>query len=90
MISTQRKSRETTDLGRWRLKDDDSRHTWHYLADNYTAQQWPQSHAEKYYLDWPLVILTFGLSYLAEGLILFRIYLLYPNQPQHLMLLTMV
>ncbi|KAM5349570.1 hypothetical protein ACJ41O_006075 [Fusarium nematophilum] len=45
---------EKTDLGRWRLKDDDSRHTWHYLADEDAARDWPQSYAEKHYLDLPL------------------------------------
>lgn len=44
-----------TDLTRWRLKDDDSRHTWHYLDNEAAEKDWPQSHAEKYYLDLPLV-----------------------------------
>lgn len=46
---------EKTDLHRWRLKDDDSRHTWHYLEDDKAAKDWPQSYAEKYYLNLPLV-----------------------------------
>lgn len=44
-----------TDYTRWRLKDDDSRHTWHYLEDDEEMKKWPQSTAEKYYLNMPLV-----------------------------------
>lgn len=44
-----------TDPTRWRMKDDDSRHTWHYLTTKKAAQEWPQSYAEKYYLGLPLV-----------------------------------
>lgn len=40
---------------RWRMKDDESRHTWHYLASDKAAKEWPQSLAEKYYLNLPLV-----------------------------------
>ncbi|KAJ3548651.1 hypothetical protein NM208_g896 [Fusarium decemcellulare] len=43
-----------TDYSRWRLKDDDSRHTWHYLPDEESARDWPQSHADKYYMKLPL------------------------------------
>ncbi|KAM3507803.1 hypothetical protein MY11210_007006 [Beauveria gryllotalpidicola] len=43
-----------TDYARWRLKDDDSRHTWHYLIDDDELDKWPQSNAEKYYLNLPL------------------------------------
>ncbi|KAK4093729.1 hypothetical protein Purlil1_2063 [Purpureocillium lilacinum] len=43
-----------TDPARWRLKDDDSRHTWHYLPDAKAAKEWPQSYAEKWYLNLPL------------------------------------
>ncbi|KAG6037956.1 hypothetical protein E4U41_004618 [Claviceps citrina] len=39
-----------TDPTRWRLKDDDSRHTWHYLVSEQEAKDWPQSYAEKYFL----------------------------------------
>lgn len=46
---------EKTDSTRWRLKDDDSRHTWHYLADDKAAEDWPQSYAEKWFLNLPLV-----------------------------------
>jgi lanosterol synthase len=44
-----------TDPTRWRMKDDDSRHTWHYLTTKKAAQEWPQSYAEKYYLGLHLV-----------------------------------
>ncbi|KAH7152024.1 oxidosqualene:lanosterol cyclase [Dactylonectria estremocensis] len=43
-----------TDHTRWRLRDDDSRHTWHYLADDKAAEKWPQSYAEKWFLNLPL------------------------------------
>jgi lanosterol synthase len=43
-----------TDVTRWRLKDDESRHTWHYLEDDEAAKDWPQSVAEKWYLNLPL------------------------------------
>jgi lanosterol synthase len=43
------------DQTRWRLKDDDSRHTWHYLEDDDAAKEWPQSYAEKWYLNLPTV-----------------------------------
>lgn len=49
------KIEEQTDLTRWRLKDDESRHTWHYLEDDKLASEWPQSYAEKYFLNLPLV-----------------------------------
>ncbi|PNP57105.1 hypothetical protein THARTR1_02947 [Trichoderma harzianum] len=42
-----------TDLTRWRVKDDDSRHTWHYLTDDKAAAEWPQSYAEKWILNLP-------------------------------------
>jgi hypothetical protein len=51
--------RGTTDHTRWRLKDDDSRHTWHYLPDEEACKDWPQSYAEKSYLDLPLVSNSF-------------------------------
>jgi lanosterol synthase len=43
------------DTTRWRLKDDDSRHTWHYLENDDDAKEWPQSYAEKWYLNLPMV-----------------------------------
>lgn len=49
-----------TDYTRWRLKDNDSRHTWHYLTEDSEIEKWPQSNAEKYYLNLPLVRLHLG------------------------------
>ncbi|KAM0559910.1 hypothetical protein ACHAPJ_003860 [Fusarium lateritium] len=53
-LSDTKSGRGTTDYTRWRLRDDDSRHTWHYLQDDESSQEWPQSYADKYYLDLPL------------------------------------
>ncbi|KAG6239360.1 hypothetical protein E4U24_006099 [Claviceps purpurea] len=39
-----------TDPTRWRLKDDDSRHSWLYLESEKEAKDWPQSYAEKYFV----------------------------------------
>jgi lanosterol synthase len=49
-----RKLGEKTDISRWRLKDDESRHTWHYLSEE-EAKEWPQSIADKWYLGLDLV-----------------------------------
>ncbi|KKA26637.1 hypothetical protein TD95_002643 [Thielaviopsis punctulata] len=43
-----------TDVTRWRMKDDEGTHTWHYLADEATAKEWPQSDADKWYLGIPM------------------------------------
>ncbi|KAH8646798.1 terpenoid cyclases/protein prenyltransferase alpha-alpha toroid [Xylariales sp. PMI_506] len=43
-----------TDNTRWRLRDNDSRHTWHYLSAEEAARHGPQSAAEKYFLGLPL------------------------------------
>jgi len=54
---------EPTDPLRWRMRDDQSRQTWHYLEDDEAAKQWPQSYADKYFLGLPLVsILLHRLS----------------------------
>ncbi|RKU41903.1 terpene cyclase [Coniochaeta pulveracea] len=45
---------ESTDRARWRMRDDHSRHTWHYLEDDEEVEAWPQSQADKYYLGLPL------------------------------------
>lgn len=50
-----------TDFTRWRVKDDESRHTWHYLEDDEAVKAWPQSVAEKWYLGLPLVRRAFNL-----------------------------
>jgi lanosterol synthase len=46
---------ERTDYTRWRMRDDESRHTWHYLEDDEAMKEWPQTLADKYYLGLPLV-----------------------------------
>lgn len=43
-----------TDQTLWRLKDDHGRQTWHYLTPE-EAKEWPQSFADKYFLNLPLV-----------------------------------
>ncbi|KAG9252251.1 terpenoid cyclases/protein prenyltransferase alpha-alpha toroid [Emericellopsis atlantica] len=43
-----------TDYTRWRIKDNDSCHSWHYLEDDKEVEAWPQSSAEKYFLGLPL------------------------------------
>lgn len=43
-----------TDISRWRMKDDESRHTWHYLSEE-EAKEWKQSYADKYFLGLDLV-----------------------------------
>lgn len=45
---------KTTDQSLWRLKDDKGRQTWHYLTEE-EAKEWPQSFADKYFLNLPLV-----------------------------------
>ena len=46
---------EATDLKRWRLLDERGRQTWHYLEKDEDVARWPQSNADKYFLDLPLV-----------------------------------
>lgn len=53
--SKRQKVAEPVDKTRWRMKADGGRHTWHYLDDDQAAKDWPQSYAEKWYLDLPLV-----------------------------------
>ncbi|KAK3325993.1 terpenoid cyclases/protein prenyltransferase alpha-alpha toroid [Apodospora peruviana] len=45
---------DRTDYSRWRMRDDESRHTWHYLEDDEDAKEWPQTLADKYFLGLPL------------------------------------
>jgi hypothetical protein len=54
-LAKQPKLADKTDVTRWRLKDDDSRHTWEYLEDDAAVKDWPQSTVEKYLLNMPLV-----------------------------------
>ena len=46
---------ERTDYSRWRLLDESGRQTWHYLEDDEDAKEWPQTTADKYFLDLPTV-----------------------------------
>ena len=46
---------DATDLRRWRLLDERGRQTWHYLERDEELAGWPQSIADKYFLDLPLV-----------------------------------
>jgi lanosterol synthase len=46
---------ERTDYTRWRMLDEKGRHTWHYLEDDEDAKEWPQSIADKYFLNLPTV-----------------------------------
>ncbi|KAK5162917.1 uncharacterized protein LTR77_011078 [Saxophila tyrrhenica] len=39
-----------TDHTRWRLRDDDGRHTWHYLQTDEELKQWPMTVADRYFL----------------------------------------
>ncbi len=41
---------EKTDLTRWRMLDEEGRHTWKYLEDDEAVKEWPQSYADKWYL----------------------------------------
>ncbi|KAK3359638.1 lanosterol synthase [Lasiosphaeria hispida] len=45
---------DRTDYSRWRMRDDEGRHTWHYIEEDQAAKDWPQTHADKYYLGLPL------------------------------------
>ena len=46
---------QRTDYTRWRMLDEDGKHTWHYLDDDEAVAKWPQTLADKYYLGLPLV-----------------------------------
>ena len=46
---------ERTDYSRWRMRDDQGRHTWRYLEDEEEAKNWPQTTADKYFLGLPMV-----------------------------------
>lgn len=47
-----------TDRTKWRMKDEDGRHIWRYLEDDGAAEEWPQTHADKYFLGLPTVSQT--------------------------------
>ena len=54
-VSKRPRIQDTTDRTRWRMRDNESRHTWRYLEDDEAAEKWPQSAADKYFLGLPLV-----------------------------------
>lgn len=39
-----------TDYSRWRMLDEDGRHTWHYLDSEEDAKEWPMTYADRWYL----------------------------------------
>jgi lanosterol synthase len=41
---------ERTDYSRWRLQDEQGRHTWHYLETDEQVKEWPQTIADKHHL----------------------------------------
>jgi lanosterol synthase len=41
---------EKTDYTRWRLQDEQGRHTWHYLETDEQVKSWPQTVADKHHL----------------------------------------
>ncbi|CAK7237043.1 Lanosterol synthase (Oxidosqualene--lanosterol cyclase) [Sporothrix curviconia] len=53
-LAKRQKLPERTDPARWRLRDDAGCQTWHYLDDDAEAKKWPQSLADKYFLELPL------------------------------------
>lgn len=60
--SKRQKVAEPVDRTRWRLKADEGRQTWHYLDDDAAVTKWPQSYADKWYLDLPLVSLDIAAN----------------------------
>lgn len=42
---------EKTDHTRWRLEDDHGCQIWHYLESDEECKKWPQSTADKYFLN---------------------------------------
>jgi lanosterol synthase len=55
---------DKTDYSRWRMLDEDGKHTWHYLDDDGVARKWPQTLADKYYLGLPLVSPPYAINFL--------------------------
>lgn len=56
-----------TDRTKWRMKDEDGRHTWKYLEGDDAAKEWPQTYADKYYLGLPLVSPPYTVATLSDG-----------------------
>jgi lanosterol synthase len=50
-IQSTKTGHEKTDHARWRLKDVRGCQTWHYLETDEEIQAWPQSKADKYFLN---------------------------------------
>jgi hypothetical protein len=46
---------QKTDYSRWRLLDEQGRHTWHYLTTDEQVKAWPQTTADKFHLGLPTV-----------------------------------
>jgi lanosterol synthase len=46
---------QKTDYSRWRLLDEQGRHTWHYLTTDEQLKAWPQTTADKFHLGLPTV-----------------------------------
>ena len=46
---------ETTDINRWRLRDNRGEQTWHYLETEEQVKAWPQTAADRYFLGLPSV-----------------------------------
>lgn len=46
---------QKTDYSRWRLLDEEGRHTWHYLTTDEQLNAWPQTTADKFHLGLPTV-----------------------------------
>jgi lanosterol synthase len=49
---------ERTDKTRWRLKDEQGRHTWHYLETDEQVKEWPQPVVDKHHLGLDTVRIT--------------------------------
>ena len=43
-----------TDLERWRLLDEEGRHTWHYLTSDEEVRKWPQTVFDRHHLGLPI------------------------------------
>lgn len=46
---------DKTDRSRWRMLDENGRHTWHYLEDDEALKKWPLSVADMYFLGFDTV-----------------------------------
>jgi lanosterol synthase len=46
---------QKTERSRWRLLDEEGRHTWHYLKTDKEMEEWPQTTADKFHMGLPTV-----------------------------------